>query len=237
LQGKTFASCLLGFIVLGIPAFADYSVVENFPNSPTLPATRGVWSYGYSLSLSPFAFVSDTHATSDYFGGGSGIVGYYSPVSSTGLDLPTVLKNTTGSPYTITSIVNWSPNYLLLHPGSEDQYSVVQFTAPNAGTYTFSGAFIGLDKSGPTSTDTHIFTSANSYYSGAVNSYGTAIPFSETITLTQNEAVDFAVGDGGNGYSNDSTGLLLDVTPEPMFYGVLAIGLAGLFLAVRRREA
>jgi len=236
----TFKSGLLGLAFLIMPAFADYSVVNNFPNTPMLPATNGVWSYGYSLSLSSFGFVLDSTATTDYFNDSSGVVGYYTPLSGAGSQLPTVLKNTNSGSFEQAGVGPWSPNYLLLHPGSGDQYSVIQFTAPSNGTYVFSGEFIGIATAG-TTTDTHILLNGStSLFFKDINSSGpsSAQSFYIPETLTAGETLDFAVGYGTNGnYTSDSTGLLLNVTPEPMFYGVLGVGLAGLYLANRRRRA
>jgi hypothetical protein len=243
LQTKMFASSLLGLAFLVTPAFGDFSVVNDFPAVPSTPmSANGVWGYGYSLNLSPFAFVSDTNATSNYFGDGSKVVGFYSPLSGVGSQLPTVLANKTGGDFTGFGVGPWNPTFLLLHPGSENQYSVIQFTAPVAGSYSIGGEFMGIATAGTTS-DAHILLSGStSVFSQEITGLGasSAHSFNLIESLSAGETVDFAVGFGdNNNYNSDSTGLQanMSLTPEPMFYGVLAIGLTGLYVAVRRRRA
>ena len=39
-----------------------------------------------------------------------------------------------------------------MHPGPNDQYGVIQFTATTPGLYSIEGTFVGLDTSGLTNT-------------------------------------------------------------------------------------
>jgi hypothetical protein len=232
-------------MALATPAVAavNYDAVADF--SSTQPAA-GVWSYGSSDSLvSPIVFTQYNNYDTNYFGTGgpqdagvSGAQGWYTAGSPSGL--PTVLKNYSGSNMTVSTITDWSPSLLLLHPGSAGQVSIVRFTAPTAGSYTVTGEFTGLDS---TSTDVHALVSvagnvvALPGFNGAVTGFGAAQPFSFTASLAQGETIDFAVGTDGNGFNNDSTGFNATITPEPGFYGILALGIGGLALAgIRRRR-
>jgi hypothetical protein len=127
---------------------------------------------------------------------------------------------------------------LLLHPGADGQYAIVRFTAPAAATYSVSGIFIGLDNQNRTTTDDHIFTPADNLYAASVNSSTYSHAFSFTRALAANETLDFSVGYGPDNLYYDSTGLSATIspTPEPGFYGLMALGLAGLGTVVIRRR-
>ena len=171
-----------------------YDAVTDFSTSPALPATsaNGVWSYGYST---PGGFVLYDQATQHYFSSTAGhendaIVGY-----STGSDhLPTILANDTGGTYSIGSISNWDPGYLLMHPGAAGALSILRFTAPSAGDWNISASFIGLDS---TSTDVHVVQTsgvlATELFTGPVLPQES---YSGTLTLGQGDTVDFEVGLG-----------------------------------------
>jgi len=217
-----------------------WDAVANFPTSPELPATNSPWSYGYSNTLTSFAFTLDTASTTDYFGHGSGIVGYYSPLD--GALLPTVLANTTGTQQTFSSITNWDPSLLLLHPGesgTQGEYSIVQFTAPDTANYNVEAVFQGLDILGPTNTTNTILVNGNAIYASVIDSYGVPSNVPETLSLTAGDRVDFAVGFAGLNYNNDSTGFNATIsdTPEPGTMGLLVSSLAGLGLMARRRRS
>jgi hypothetical protein len=247
---RTLISGCLGLVSIAMPAFCSFSAVNDFPNTATVPvSSNGVWSYGYSLTLQPFNFQLATTATNNYFGqygGAPGAVGFYTPETnaSTGpYPLPAVLKNTTGANYSALTIPNWPPNVLLMHPGPNNEYSVIRFTAPTSATYSVTGLFTGLDDHG-TTTDVHVSIPAlggsASQFSGNVNGFGPSStqPFSFTAALTQGQSVDFAVGYGNNNLYYDSTGFdaTITATPEPGFYGFLTLGLSGLLFAARLRK-
>lgn len=101
------------------------------------------------------------------------------------------------------------PAYLHFHPSSNAHYSVVRWTAPNQGSYTLEGEFIGLDYGGPTTTDVHVLVNSKLLlFVGQIDSFNRPLPFRGTVVLGAGDTVDFAVGfgtDGSNG--DDSTGI------------------------------
>jgi hypothetical protein len=240
---KTLASGLAGLALLALPALADYSVVSDFPTVITpasLPVSgNGVWQYGYSLPpLASFAFLPDTTPTSAYPGLGPGVIGFYTPLD--GNALPTVLANDTGSSFLGGGVGPWPTDLLLMHPGSLDEDSVIQFTAPSAGTYHITGEYVGIATAG-TTTDVHILENGStSLVSNEVTGLGATDTFDVTRVLAAGQTLDFVVGFGTNGnYTSDSTGITANIsmTPEPAFYGMLGAGLAGVFVALRRRRS
>ena len=188
----------------------SYDPAASFATSP--PANpSGVWSYGYETKLgSGFTLYRYVDST-----GISGITAWEYAQGPFGQNtvLPAVAKNTTAS--TISSgNIQVPTNVLLLHPGPSDQYSIVRFTAPAAGSYSISGSFSGLDSVGPTTTDVHILQNGStSLFSNNVSAFGAGPAFSVTPTLNAGDTIDFAVGYGSNNnYNNDSTGLKATIT-------------------------
>jgi hypothetical protein len=221
-----------------------YNVVTDF-HDPTI--STSVWSYGTSTTaggtLTPFPAY-----TNGYFGGTpnnnpgqpSGDAGYYREPQSGNYFLPAILKNTTAGDLNFVNTVTWPNSVLLLHPGADGAYAVVRFTAPSTSTYSVQGLFVGLDHVGPTTTDVHVLPSnGDPGFSGTVNNFGVNHPFSFTTNLTAGQHIDFAVGFGDNqNLYYDSTGLSASIsaTPEPGFYGLMALGMAGLGTVVIRRR-
>ena len=234
---KRIAACgVIAFCGAASSAFADiYNANTDFPTKITsiTPAVsmNGVWDYGFSPQLTPSVVSLDTGATSDYFTDGNADGFYQAP----GVTLPTVLQNISGGNLpTERTITNWPNTLLLLHPGPTGNNSVVQFIAPSTGTYTISGEFIAMD-SGET-TDSILSPTGATLFT--TDSSKTAASFYLSESLTKGQTIDFVVGLGPQGqFNNDSTGFNAVITPEPGFYGILALGLAGLAFAVIRQRS
>ena len=115
-------------------------------------------------------------------------------------------------------------NYLQFHPSSDDQYSVVRWTAPAQGVYTLQGAFIGLDYSGPTTTDVHVLHNDKSLFDAYIDGYGgdpsfhkvegasPTADYSGQVSMKKNDILTFAIGWGRNKTNScDTTGLFAKV--------------------------
>jgi len=192
-----------------------YDAAAGFSSSSN---PSGVWSYGWSQTLGG-SVTLDT----DVQNLAPGVVQWRGDLSGDGN--PSVFENTTASVASFGSI-SMQPGTLAFHPGSGGQYSIVQFTAPAAGTYEISATFQGDDVD---RTSTGVFVLANNSLiagdSGYVNGFGlgTGPTFNSLVHLSIGETVDFAVDYNGgptgrNGqFYNDSTGLSATITavPEP----------------------
>jgi hypothetical protein len=130
--------------------------------------------------------------------------------------LPAVLGNRTGGTVQYADVEQES-NQLNVHPGANGERSVVRFTAPTTGAYNIAGDFEGISTSG-TSSDAVILnrtTGTVVFGPAPVIGTGTLVPFNQTVSLTQGDIIEFSVGDGGNGFNNDSTGLTATISMLP----------------------
>ena len=107
----------------------------------------------------------------------------------------------------------WDPGRLALHPGPAE-YSAIRWAAPEAGRYQVSGRFVGIGTHA--TTDTHVLHNGRPLFTGGVNvrDGGNAAPFKQNVEMAKGDTLDFVVGNGGNGYGGDSTGLELVVTDQ-----------------------
>jgi hypothetical protein len=204
-------------------AAADFSTATN-PN--------GVWTYGYSSSLTPGPGLTLYTMSDNAFLGNPNFIAWTANIA---LSDPAVWKNTASTTQTA-GTVSLLPGELAFHPGPSDQFSFVRFTAPQAGLYSIATTFTGRDFVGPTTADVHILDTGISLFSGEVTGFG---PTSDVVApnmvlqLAAGDTIDFAVGFGTDGnFFFDTTGLSATITnvtpvPEPGTVALLLIGLAG----------
>lgn len=186
-------------------AFVDFSPQFNPP--PGSP-----WTYGYSWTVGG-AFDVYRSLTHDIDRPQS--VVWTRPENFL---TPNVNKNISGQDLINVDgcILHPAATYLNLHPGQNNEYSVLRFTAPADGVYVIDSAFMSLRFcSQVTTTDAHILYNSASIYDVMINEYMSAgeHAFSRTMTLQSGDTLDFVVGVGANGnYGADSTGLRATIT-------------------------
>lgn len=196
-------------------ASADFDPAHN-PSA----INGGTYSYGYTTSLGgPFSLLPGTFTNGP-------LAGYNHP--SLPDTAPAVYKNTSNSPFVLSGGIQFEPQQLMLHPGNGGEYAVLRFTAPIAGTYSYSAIFNSADIAGA-STDVHVLiNSINAATAGIyVNGGGsTATLASPSLSLVAGDTIDFAVGRGNSSFLFDSTGLFASVAmvPEPSTLGLVASG-------------
>jgi len=103
-----------------------------------------------------------------------------------------------------------------LHPGANDELSVVRWTAQPSGTFLLQGAARGLDFY--TSTNfLAILNSERQLFSATISSKrNPPVFFHRTLTVSAGDTIDFVVNFGQNGsYFNDSTGIQFKLTQMP----------------------
>jgi hypothetical protein len=137
--------------------------------------------------------------------------------SSTFGTLPQLNHNRTDSTYFDGSTnIEWGAGEVSLHPGGAGEFSILRFLAPSAGTYQLTVSFRGIDHQGATS-DVHVLANNTSLFSAQLTGFHSPASFSTTLTLAQNDTIDFAVGYGSNvNYFQDSTGIsaVMTIVPE-----------------------
>jgi hypothetical protein len=212
-------------------------------SNPSTPGPNGVWSYGWTASLSNFNL--DLFNWS--FGSGTSVAQGWARQDPTQVAdaNPSVLYLMNGSgPLFGYSTISAPSNSVNLHPGPAGELAVVRWTAPTAGQYQITGEFRGNDTGGGnnagTTTDVHVLHNAAQLTNDSISGFGNTQGFSHTVFLAAGDSVDFAVGTGGNGFFNDSTGLkaIISAVPEPSSYAMLFAGLGVVaFIARRRRGA
>jgi hypothetical protein len=193
--------------VLSCDAVANVSASGANPDGP--------WSYGGSSTLG-FPFDRYVHYFA-YAIGYKGLLDAWSAATQVGVDdpytcLPGAFYNPFSTPVQVSTLTA-RPGQFFLHPGPQDQYSIARWTAPRAGTYAVQATFEGIDV-GPTTTDVHLrHNSADAAPAGYINLNGGTNTFSFAMSLivAAGDTVDFAVGDGANGFTNDSTALAASV--------------------------
>ena len=212
-------------------AAGDFSIASN-PN--------GVWSYGYENSLG-----GTLNLYTDLAPAGASSNGWIHDIA---LGTPVVRKNFGASADTFADVV-LQPGQLMFHPGPNDQYSIVRFTADHSGVYQLDSSFAPLTTDG-TTTDVHVLENGVSLFDGSVtgtyNAPTGAPSFSDSLMLNSGDTVDFAVGYGANGnFYQDSTALAATLKTAPVPEAsttvslslLLALGLGGLAISARRRKA
>ncbi len=191
----------------GADATAQYDTVSN-------PAAAGGWSYGEYVSsgaipggptqLHPVntlgaPFPASVHLWHQPFGT---IVN--SAFVSKNLGAVTVNQGVPAN--------EWDPGQLVLRPGINDQAPFVRFTAPAAGTYSYTCTYAAADTVGGTR---QVFTIVNGVIAASAplnGPKGVAAPVTHSnagIPLAAGDTIEFTVTAGGTpgDYEDDATAL------------------------------
>jgi hypothetical protein len=192
-------------ITLGVAAQTYAGTCNSAANDFSLAGNpNGVWGYGYTNSLGAGLLSLYDVATPN----ARGAVGLDSWTASIiGVD-PHVIHNSTPSPITFGGSVTVPAHGLQFHPGPDEQFSVIRWSAPAAGAYKLDVAFRGNDFIGPTSTDVHVLGNNLPLFNSNVTAYGPGPSFTTIVSVSAGDTIDFVVGVGlNNNYSFDSTGI------------------------------
>ncbi len=190
-------------------AAADFN--EQNPN--------GVWSYGYGsvggdFTASPDYGVSGAFA---HRGGGTTSDGWR------GLH-----KNLTAQAQPRHTGLVFAPHALVMHPGnSANPLSKIRFTAPTAGCYDVDVTWTNIDQQAK-KTRPMLYTNAvggfAELFAQDMVGYAATASFAEMIALDAGEILSFELGNGGDGFDDDSVDIELSITEAscPIVYDAAA---------------
>jgi hypothetical protein len=182
---------------------ADYDAVRDFSITSN---PSGVWTYGWESSLgAPLNLYTVTDSST--FPGLSA----WLETDMTMYAPPFVGHNDTDTTVCFMAFCV-PPGYLHVHPGANNELSVVRWTAPTSGTFFLQGSVRGLDLF-TTTNFLAILNSEQHLFGATVSNRNPPVFFHRTLTLVAGDTVDFLVNFGQNRtYFNDSTGIQFKVT-------------------------
>ncbi len=223
----------IGVLYLAIAVGSVGSVLaQNDPAaqfSPVLnpvPISDGTWSYGYENFPLPNPFnplpVSGPVPIIDAWQDPTfGEVGVYHNGTAANQDFVTAAD---GALYL--------PGELGMHPGVNDQYAVVEFTASTPGFYDIKGTFVGLDLSGLTNTDVRLLFDNVTVASGNAVGFLPVPLAAGPFFLNVGDTLAYAVGGnpvfGSTGLLPGSAFVSAAVAPEPSTFVLGIAGFAGI---------
>jgi hypothetical protein len=218
-------------------AVSDFSVAAD-PN--------GTWSYGEGTAGSSFTAFTNSSANGlaqVISFSGSTNVQYWQSSSPTYL-VPLIGENFGPGAATCCNTVLIPTGVVWMHPGVSTD-AIVQWTAPVAGEYHFSGSFELLDNN-PSGIIGEVFANSSKLVGNTLTSpgasLGTQTPgqstvFGGDVFLNAGGTLSFAVNNDGSVF-NDSTGLTATISaiPEPSTWAMMLLGFAGLAFKAYRRK-
>jgi hypothetical protein len=188
-----------------VPGSSGFNPSEQFSGASN---PSDVWSYGYSETLgSQFVRYQDNDKRGD-----EGFDWWRANIADT--LVPAIVRNS-ASGKLVFSTIELGSRELALHPGPNNEFCILRFTAPSSGAYQIKGYFSGRDVQG-TTTNVYILAGQNKLLSNQVNGFGDSsnVFFDTNVSLNVGNVLDFVVGSGSNNnFSNDTTLLSVQIFP------------------------
>jgi hypothetical protein len=216
---KQLLASMLALLAVGLAVPASGTMWDPAVEFSATDNPNGVWTYGWvpyddfvagGYALTPFDTIRVWNEL-NHWGVAAGTE-------------PAVLYNPTDDVHAFGNDV--PPHTMALHPGGSDERAIIRWTAPESGTFSICGSF--FSEGGPT-TDLHVLLNGTSLFDDYLDGAQTK-PFSMNVAVVAGDAIDFAVGFGGNGHNSDSTNFCAQIEAVPEPGSVLAVG--GVFLGV-----
>ena len=242
--GNNSAMAVLLGLVVGAARLASAQYDPSLQFSP-VANPNGVWTYGFETVPLGSTFNLLPASVPIPAAPGPSIDSWQSPPLGNFLG---VFHNGTAAIQTVTTsgteISQFDPGMLAMNAGPNDEYAIVQFTAPANGIYTIQGTFEGIDTVGTVSS---VYLLENNIVkaTGSVLGFGPGSddPLSSgPFLLGPGDTLAYAVG----GITGNSMTALIDAqvaavaVPEPSSYALLGLALVPLAVRggfVRKRKA
>lgn len=215
------AALVLAFSLSASAADVSAQTVYDAVNDFSITSPTGVWSYGFKPSNGPgFIPYNQPHVDAYTQSGGLGIDVWNfdpndnDPNTDPGLQPALVGRNRSGQQQNYLGIQH-PADVLILHPGPNDEKSVVRWQAPAAGLYQVKGRFQVIHNGG---TDVSVLynttDSTTALFTSVMGAFGDQKEFTLFVYVETGDTIDFAVGYGSNNdYYSDSTGLSATIRP------------------------
>jgi len=241
---KNGAMAVLVALVVGTARLASAQFDPSLQFSPTANP-NGVWTYGFETVPLGSAFNILSAPVPIPSAPGPFIDSWQSPPLGNFMG---VFHNGTAAIQTVTTsgseISQFGPDMLAMNAGPNDEYAMVQFTAPASGIYTIQGTFEGIDTAGTVSS-VYLLKNNVPLITGSVVGFGPGsdVPLSSgPFLLAVGDTLTYAVG----GLTGNSMTALINAqvsaaaVPEPSIYALLGLALVALTVRggfVRKRKA
>lgn len=189
---------------------ADWSIANGNPN--------GAWGYGYVTSV------------------GSSFIPYTTGIYSVELTRSAWIADGTGELSSTAKLMSdqpqqWGdsqyiePYQVMMHPGSSGQLAVFRWTSPVSAALDVRVKFSGQSLVGTTA-DAHVMQNGAEIWTAQIDGFAgrAALGYSDSfgpspvatfetdLLVEPGDTLDFLLGTGGNGYTNDMTGVSITIT-------------------------
>ncbi len=206
--------------LVAVPAAAwQWNLAEDFSVTKN---RNGQWAYGSANAPGRFALMRKIGPLGTYTFDRGGAAAWQGTVG-VGPEYYPFIAKIFGQPGTVVTMsdsltggganVKQRAGGVVLHPGPNSEHAVVRWRAKATGTYHVAAIFYSCDANIGASTAVHVYKAGAPLFTGSVAGPASTSAWmsgNAGIYVGQGEHLDFIVGNGGNGFSYDST--CLDVT-------------------------
>lgn len=195
------------YTYVGFRRTKTYDVAKEFALTSN---PNGVWSYGSAAGLgkAPAAFTKKATAPLE---SGAQAVSYWNTGASSWDGYHAAFANLTAAPVTVSAGLVVNAGVLVLHPSNAGAYAVARFTAPEDGSYAVAAMFKAIDVQAK-KTDAAVLVNLSPICRQEPMSKLTLDCNKSGVMLKRGDTVDFVVGNGGDGFQDDSVQLIGTVT-------------------------
>jgi hypothetical protein len=198
---------LLACLAFASSAASAHDVAKDF-NLTANP--NGVWTYGSAPGIGKAPTLFSKHATGP-LEPGAGAVSYWNTGAASWDAYHGVFANQTTAPVTVSAGLVVAPGVLVLHPSNRGDFAVARFTVPADGTYDISAVFQAIDAQAK-KTDAAVLLDLKPVCEQRATAKLKLTCDKKAMSLRKGQTLDFVVGNGGDGFGDDSVQLTASVT-------------------------